>query len=338
MKSKIENKTMYVLTILMLLTCLGIELFSGIKSLPNGQLVNDFQFYLIMIGLFDQYISRKNIDNHLSSAILLIFSFLILNLILFELGIYIPNYIILILSIVMMSGFFIHSIIKDTKKVVIVFVCIVVSIFSISYISLLIRPFKDFETYYTSLNRTDKQSLHISENVNSISGVETFREIHSISISSKNIHSYKPLEQMVNLERIILRKCDFKKIELLDNLPNVIDVTLDEPFGTEIPLYKIFSNVRQMSIFNFNTQNLVYLSNLNSLEYLELTSIKIDNLDGIQNLDNLKKVHLYNVTVENIDFLLENKNINEIIIEKCTIKKILDLKTQSKHINITIVE
>lgn len=294
----------------LLMILLGLEITTGYKAFATGKIYSEgVLFFTILLGYSSIIIHNDIQHKPQNTLILLVVITIILNS--FSTYIfYLPSWTIILVNLLIGSFSLFHNTKLRVSLLIITFLINIV-LCSIMY------PFVDIEMYHSILNQSEQASLSLNNDVVNIKGIETIMPLQKLFIQSERVISYKPIEELLNLDTIMFSYCDLSKLKEVKPMLNVTSLIISNTKGHQFSLETVFPSLKYLLIKDLDSNNLVYLDGLIYLETLELSSSEIDNLSGIQNLTHLTTLKLDHVTVNDLSILEDLEHLHTIILSNC---------------------
>lgn len=196
------------------------------------------------------------------------------------------------------------------------------------------------------------KDLYLNNNkIEVIENISHLRSLGLIDLSSNPITEIAGFQNLSNLKNIRINNTNIPK-EVFDKLGGFkydFEFRVKEPqnfikfCNGDYVEYKgefIYSNNNHLKLINLNIEDIYdikHLSELTSLEILELRGNKIKEIHGLESLVNLKKLYLSSNQIENIDNLKFFENLNILALHHNLITEINGLENLKnlKHINLS---
>ena len=152
--------------------------------------------------------------------------------------------------------------------------------------------------------------------INSLRGLENFKALTELRIWN-DAHLIKDIEiisQLKRLENLTIGGPDLNKLNELEAMETVKELQLYYPKRGELKVLNSFPNVVKLSLAGFMLEDLKSLSNNKSLEELTISGGQIRSFNGIQELRRLRVLNLSDAHLADIDWVLELNSLEEIVL------------------------
>lgn len=327
----------------------------GINMFTNGFSLG-FLIVFNLSNIIRYLISKdKNKKQDIIGTLLLPF-LLLINFYLFDMGIYIPAYIVVLIGIGLTYIYYLNRLNIGSKLRKIGFLCILlIGFFSIDYYMYSNRLLKD-----VNFNRLIKKELNIEGSmheddlkgidrlyisskykVNDLKGIEHFEDLKTLYISDGNlIKDYTPLTSLVNLEKLTLCYIDLKQLDKLTDLESLQSLEIIYPKKGILKNLNNFQNLKELEIQGLEIENLNLLSGPKHLEKLGLADIPQISFEGIDQFSELRELRLYKLNVRDVKYLFKLSNLEEISIQGCDIEDYEEIRNWTKEngIKVEVIE
>lgn len=131
--------------------------------------------------------------------------------------------------------------------------------------------------------------------------------------TDKNITiDLRPLENLINLKRIVIVNTQVRDIKPLVNKKNLIDLELNNTQVSNIKPLENLTNLQNLDISGTMVSNIKPLANLTNLITLNISRTQVSDIEPIANLTNLGQLNISNTQVSNIKPLANLENLQEL--------------------------
>lgn len=348
-----RNNIWYIVSMLFMISFMLFYLFFPSKLI----IAENFLLLWILLFALTLVITITNF-NELHSSNYIIASYLIsipmiLNYILFKLYIYIPNYIIFILSI---SLSIIYGVAKEFHfkkyfRIILVLLCVCI-FFSINYYLYSIRIIKD-----SNLEIIAKKSIGMNifslkplgkdnllnidtlkiKNVYTLEGLESVRNLNTLDIDDSGlILDYSPITKLNNLKTLRIYNGDLDILSEVDFIEHVENFNLIYPKTDSLKSLPLFPNVTNLTINFSNNFDLSTLKNFPKVKEFSLCLEGPLTVDGLEVIHNLETLNLSYAYIPDYSRLFNIPTLKTIKLDNCYIPNIDDFikKAEAKGIKV----
>ncbi|MCT4509465.1 MAG: hypothetical protein N4A48_12060 [Tepidibacter sp.] len=282
---------------------------------------------------------------------------MILNYILFRFSIYIPNYMILLTIFgVYLIYLYRTNIDKHIRILCCAMLCILTLFFYIDYQIKSNNIIKDinFRRYISKeygikgkiessdLENIEKLSIYDSSHINSIEGIEYFRNLKRLTIDDAyKIKDFSWLPQLNGLNYLMIWYMDLDDLESIEEIKSLKHLEVVYPKYGELKSLKKFPNLEKLDI-----QGIDYMKNLDcikgpkNIENLGLADSQIVTFDGIEEFKKLEELYLYEISSSDTSKVFELENLQKVSMQGCNLYKQNEFiqKLKDKGIEVEIIE
>lgn len=331
-----EVKQSYKKSILMYLTALLVMMILYIFNFRmSNYLIIYFVIYLC------QYLLLKKVNK---KELLLLIGIITLNLILYELYIYLEFTIILAAYFAILT---IYYVVKDTSKYkwqkilcIVLIIPLVITINLYARKDKLIKDrglekviSKEIERYcyeggitLSNLEKIRRLNIWENDNVHSLEGIEHLKNLEDIEIETGGIKDLKILSTLSNLKELTISRGKLDRLLEIDNLESLEELRIGYIKVNNEHSLDGFHGLRILSIQGVELTDLSLIKELKDLEELDLSYCEIISVEGIESLANIKKLELYHTKIKNTDKIKESKSLKVIDLCASEVDNIEELK------------
>lgn len=161
--------------------------------------------------------------------------------------------------------------------------------------------------------------------IKSVSGIEYFKNLQTLDLSTNEIDDISMLASLTNLEYLTLYSNKITNINALSNLKKLRILNLNSNEISEISVLSNLTNLETLYLSNNKINNVNELAELVNLKDLDLDSNEIDSISMLSNLRNLEDLSLSNNKIEDINALSNLTNLKFLLLSGNQISNINSL-------------
>ncbi|MCT4618209.1 MAG: hypothetical protein N4A62_02350 [Marinisporobacter sp.] len=304
------------------------------------------------IGLLIGSLIRNKTNNTKEKEGIIFSLMMIGNYILFRCGIYIPNY------IVVFSGFSWIIIVTFNKENVtyklqkkILIIILLIGFFSVDYYMYANNIIKDKNFYRyvkkeynikgklkeEDLNGIEKLFLDDDDHINSLDGIEKFRDLQSLMIwDGKIINDFSPIAKLSKLDDLTVWYVNVDKLEKIDKMESLEWLEIVYPKGGKIDSLDNFPNLKRFEVQGMDFDDLAGLEGPTNLERLDIGDGQVISFDGIEKFPQLKELDFYELWVTDISKVFELEHLEKISIKGGYIANMDEFEEEAKKRGIEV--
>ncbi len=328
--TKQRNYNMDAIILILLLIVFIILDLKDIFFIPDGKL--PYVWLGILLGTALGQIIRK--EKQFETLILPI-SFLI-NYILYRIGIYIPNRMLLYLVLTILIIYYIHkSYSKWQAYKIAAVVLLLIGYLTINYnmysnriikdrgLNRLIKKEFEIEGNITEedLANIEKLSINDMDNIIFLDDIYLFKNLKVLYFWDGNIIiDYSPISNLKNLEKLTIWYMDLNKLAKINAITSLKHLELLYPKKGRIHDLVSFPNITTLELQGISLNDLSKLSGPEHLDTLHINDGVIESFNGIEMFHEIETLSFYNLNINNFDDIFNLEGLKKISLQGVQIK------------------
>jgi Leucine-rich repeat (LRR) protein len=183
------------------------------------------------------------------------------------------------------------------------------------------------------------QSLTLSKlSLSNVSGVEQLSNLRTLALSTlNNLSTLTGLEKLENLHTLILSELNIPSLENIEKLKNLQRLTLSG-------LTKLFNissiekleNLQSLSL-ELHIDSLPGMKNLKNLRALSLTGLQLQNLSAINALEQLQELSLSNLNIPDLSGIEQLYGLQHLTLSRLNISNLAGIEKLNKLRHLTLI-
>ncbi|WP_312810624.1 hypothetical protein [Sedimentibacter sp.] len=329
MTNATNNKWEVIILIFLLIVLMALDL-------TDIFFIGDGSFPYVWLGFAIGGILRVLLRKEKPFEILALPIAFIVNYILYRIGIYIPNRMMLYF---ILAGLIIHFIRRASSKwksyeitaVILLltgFLVVNYNIYSNRIIkdrglNSLIKNEFEIEENITEedLVNIEKLIIHDDDNVVSLNDIHLLKNLKRLYFSDGNtIIDYSPISNLGNLEKLTIWYMDLNKLKQIKHIDSLKHLELIYPKKGEIHDLENFPNITTLELQGVRLTDLSILKGPEYLETLHISDCELTNFKGIEIFPDIKSLSFYKLDINAFDDIFKLKDLKEINLQYVQIK------------------
>ena len=340
-------KNSYLWNIVLIIALMGVQLFIVNLSM-DGRMPSMLIGVLLGTSIGSMIKKRKDF----ATVLVLLAAIVANHFILFRNGIYFPNYIFLFIGL---AGMTIQEAARKKgnymKRKIAFVLALLITFFSLNHIIYGDNLIKD-QNFYRAVKKEydifgkiseedlegiDRLSLNTRYHVNSLEGIEYFKNLTFLSIwDGRTIYDFTSIGKLHKLERLVTWYADIDKVEEMEKMDSVEYLELLYPKNGKLDGLEDYPNLKELLTQGMDFEDLSAMDGPSRMEELHLGVSKIQTFKGIEQLSNLKELHLYEIVSDDWRAIFELDKLQKITIQGGQLANIAQLKEMAKEKGIEV--